>query len=135
MISPTISNVYHLGRLKWEIQEQEVDSPLAGVRVYEREECYRKFGRIKIYFSSANSLEPIIEKSYDPDENIQNQSCYFFLPKWRRVSGDPYRDYTYRVQLVNWKLKNGNQMPSSHQEIILRSILNITANSETLSAV
>ena len=87
-----------LMKLLWETHEGHVDSPLAGVRVDETEECIRKFGRIKIYFSSPESLQPVMEKVFEPSEDLQAQSCYFYEPQWARI-GDPYKGLTYKVRL------------------------------------
>lgn len=134
-----MNNIYErraneLLHLLWETQEGDVDSPLAGVRVDETEECFRKFGRIKIYFPSLEASQPVIEKINDPSENIQAQSCYYYEPQWARM-GDPYKGLTYPVRLRNWQSYQGNQNITPEQQRTLNKIIHFAGISGSALAL
>lgn len=127
MFNLNITHPDRLNSLLWEKREAEVDSPLTDVRVDETEQCHAKFGRVKVYFPSPVALEPVIEKTYDPLENIRQQSCISFQPEWKRI-GDPYQGSTYTVQLVSWRYLRGNLPMSSDQSRILTKIISSSAS-------
>jgi hypothetical protein len=101
----------------------QVDSPLVSTdKIDEKEECFSKFGRIKIFFSSDTSQEIFAQKIFAPSKNLQEESAFFFEPIWKR-EGDPYKTATYSVTLTGWVLKKGQLSLSNDQKAIVFNAL------------